>query len=133
MFLRFPSSLKKGFALFMLTAILLTGCGKATASHQPSPIVIGVSLSTSGDFSDDSRYFKQGYELWADTVNRHGGLLGRQVVLKILNDASTPEQVTTNYQTLINVDHVDLLFAPVFFPSDQTSGENCQSLRLRLS
>ena len=112
MFLRFSSSLKKGFALFVLTAILLTGCGRATASHQPSPIVIGVSLSTSGDFSDDSRYFKQGYELWADTVNQHGGLLGRQVVLKILNDASTPEQVTTNYQTLINVDHVDLLFAP---------------------
>ena len=59
-----------------------------------------------------SRYFKQGYQLWADTVNRQGGLLGRPVVLKILNDASTPEQVTTNYQTLINVDHVDLLFAP---------------------
>lgn len=112
MVLRLSMPIKKVLVLFVLITILLVGCGRSTASHQPKPIVIGVSLSTSGDFSDDSRYFQQGYELWADTVNSHGGLLGRPVVLKILNDASTPEQVTTNYQTLITVDHVDLLFAP---------------------
>ena len=37
MFRRFPRSLKKGLALFMLTTILLTGCGKTTASHQAKP------------------------------------------------------------------------------------------------
>ncbi|HEY5001744.1 MAG TPA: ABC transporter substrate-binding protein, partial [Ktedonobacteraceae bacterium] len=98
------------FVFVVLTSLLwgLTSCGRASATSPIKPIVIGISLSTSGDFSDDSRYFKQGYQLWADTVNSHGGLLGRPVILKILNDASTPEQVTTNYQTLITVDHVDL-------------------------
>ena len=38
--------------------------------------------------------------------------MGRQVKLTILNDASSPNQVVTNYQTLINTDHVDLTFGP---------------------
>jgi branched-chain amino acid transport system substrate-binding protein len=45
-------------------------------------------------------------------VNAHGGLLGHQVVLKILNDASSPTQVVTNYQTLFATDHVTLAFGP---------------------
>ena len=38
--------------------------------------------------------------------------MGRQVKLTILNDASSPNQVVTNYQTLINTDHVDMTFGP---------------------
>ena len=30
----------------------------------------------------------RGYQLWAGTVNAHGGILGRQVELKIVDDAS---------------------------------------------
>ncbi len=114
MFSRFSLTKRTVFVLVLLACILpgLTGCGSTSTTSQRHPIVIGISLSTSGDFSDDSRFFQQGYELWADTINHQGGLLGRPVVLKILNDASTPEQVTTNYQKLITIDHVDLLFAP---------------------
>jgi branched-chain amino acid transport system substrate-binding protein len=86
-----------------------------SASSSPSsstPITIGASLSLTGDFSTDGQYFKQGYELWAGDVNAHGGLMGHQVVLKILNDASSPTQVTTNYQTLFATDHVTLAFGP---------------------
>jgi branched-chain amino acid transport system substrate-binding protein len=50
--------------------------------------------------------------LWAAVVNRHGGLLGHKVRLKIVDDASQPNQVTTNYQNLITRDHVDLVFGP---------------------
>jgi branched-chain amino acid transport system substrate-binding protein len=45
-------------------------------------------------------------------VNAKGGILGRQVKLTILNDGSSSTQVVTNYQTLINSDHVDLTFGP---------------------
>jgi branched-chain amino acid transport system substrate-binding protein len=55
---------------------------------------------------------EKGYELWAKDVNDHGGLLGRQVELKILDDNSSPSKVVTNYQTLIGTDHVDLTFGP---------------------
>ena len=45
-------------------------------------------------------------------MNAHGGLLGRQVTLDILSDTSSTDQVQTNYQKLITVDKVDLVFGP---------------------
>jgi branched-chain amino acid transport system substrate-binding protein len=83
-----------------------------TSSANKTPITIGASLSLTGDFSADGIAYKQGYQLWAADVNKAGGILGRQVKLTILNDASSPNQVVTNYQTLINTDHVDLTFGP---------------------
>ncbi len=83
----------------------------ATATQGP-PIKIGISLSLSGDFSADGQGFQQGYQLWADTVNKNGGLLGRQVQLDIVSDASSPDQVQANYEKLITVDKVDLVFGP---------------------
>ncbi|OIQ80847.1 hypothetical protein GALL_373900 [mine drainage metagenome] len=84
----------------------------AAASATTKPIKIGVSLSLTGDFSADGIAFKQGYVLWAKDINAKGGLLGRKVTLDIVNDASSPVQVATNYQKLISIDHVDLVFGP---------------------
>ncbi|MGC1567935.1 MAG: ABC transporter substrate-binding protein, partial [Trebonia sp.] len=87
----------------------------ASAPADTGPITIGASLSltpASGNFTLDGKAFKKGYELWAKDVNAHGGLLGRQVVLKILDNQSSPNQVVTDYQTLISTDHVDLTFGP---------------------
>ena len=86
--------------------------GGSSSAAAAGPITIGASLSLSGDFSTDGQAFKKGYELWAKDVNAAGGILGRQVQLTILDDASDPNQATTNYQTLINTDHVDLTFGP---------------------
>lgn len=95
-----------------LTLLFMTACGSTPARAFRPPIKIGISISYSGDFSDDGRLFVQGYQLWANTVNQHGGLLGRPVQLDIVSDASSPAQVQTNYQKLITVDHVDLVFGP---------------------
>jgi branched-chain amino acid transport system substrate-binding protein len=75
-------------------------------------ITIGASLSLSGDFSADGQAFKRGYQLWANHVNATGGLLGCQVKLDIVSDASSPAQVATNYEKLISSDHADLVFGP---------------------
>lgn len=101
-------------------ALVVAGCSSSAkpatstsgSAVNKTPIKIGVSLSLTGDFSADGKAFQQGYELWAKTVNANGGLLGRQVTLDIANDASSPVQVVTNYQKLISVDHVDLVFGP---------------------
>ena len=61
------------------------------AAPTGNPIKIGASLSLSGDFSDDSKAFQQGYQLWADTVNKNGGLLGRPVQMDIVSDASSTD------------------------------------------
>lgn len=86
--------------------------GAQAKSHALAPIKIGISLSLSGDFSADGNAFEQGYQLWANDVNAHGGLLGHKVQLDIVSDASSPTQVVTNYQKLITNDHVALTFGP---------------------
>lgn len=96
-----------------LVLIVCAACGgPATGNQTKAPIKIGISLSLSGDFSSDGQAFKQGYQLWADALNKNGGLLGRPVQLDIVSDASSAQQVVTNYQKFINVDKVDLVFGP---------------------
>src|SRR6266849_4163015 len=114
-----PRTFMSTIGVFMVALFVLSACGggptgtSPTPTSQPQgPIKIGISLSLSGDFSADGKAFQQGYQLWADTVNKNGGLLGRQVQLDILSDASSTTQVVTNYQKLINVDHVDLVLGP---------------------
>jgi branched-chain amino acid transport system substrate-binding protein len=102
---------------FIAAASLLlaafAACGPATStSTNTAPIKIGFTVSLTGDFSADGKAIQQGYELWRDTINAHGGLLGRKVELDMLDDASNAEQVTTDYQKLITVDKVDLTFGP---------------------
>jgi branched-chain amino acid transport system substrate-binding protein len=98
----------------LLASVLLavTCVASATAAPSAQPLKIGISLSFSGDFADPGKAARRGYELWASTVNARGGILGRQVQLKFVDDTSSPTQVVTNYQNLITRDHVDLVFGP---------------------
>jgi len=87
--------------------------GAASTAGSKQPLVIGISLSLTGDFGDTGKAAEKGYELWADQVNKSGGILGRQVQLKIVDDTTSANQVVTNYQSLITQDHVNLVFGPV--------------------
>ena len=92
-----------------------TTSGTSPTSNSTGPITIGASLSLSpanGPFTADGLAFQKGYNLWAKDVNAHGGLLGRQVKLTILNDHGLVNEVVSNYQTLFGKDHVDLAFGP---------------------
>jgi branched-chain amino acid transport system substrate-binding protein len=93
-------------------ALAATGTQAAPQRGASAPLRIGISLSSSGDFSDPSKAVLRGYKLWAAYVNAHGGILGRQVQLKVADDASSPSQVVSNYQNLITRDHVDVVFGP---------------------
>jgi branched-chain amino acid transport system substrate-binding protein len=111
-------------ALTAVTALAAMAAAACSSSGSPSgtsssssanktPIVIGTSLSLTGDFSADGQAFQRGYQLWVDNVNSHGGLLGgRQVKLDITNDASDPTTVTANYTKMIAQDKVNLVFGP---------------------
>jgi branched-chain amino acid transport system substrate-binding protein len=95
--------------------LLLTACGGggsaggAGGGAPGSPLVIGISLPLTGDFSQPGTEAKRGYEIWRDLVNGKGGLLGRQVQLKIVDDASNQDTVVTDYTKLITQDKVNLL------------------------
>jgi branched-chain amino acid transport system substrate-binding protein len=83
-----------------------------SAPHSSAPLVIGASISLTGDFADSGKAVERGYQLWAKEVNAKGGILGRQVTMKLVDDASSPTQVVSNYQNLINRDKVNLVFGP---------------------
>jgi branched-chain amino acid transport system substrate-binding protein len=87
----------------------------STASRDHSaagPVLIGISLSLSGDFSDEGKAAMRGYKLWQAYQNAHGGLLGRKINLKIVDDTSSPNQAVTNYTNLITKDKVDFVLGP---------------------
>ena len=97
----------------MVAALALSACGsrpsEQAAATSTKPIVIGISLPLTGDFSQPGGEAKRGYEVWQKQVNAKGGLLGRQVQLKIVDDASSQDTVVSDYTKLITQDKVDLL------------------------
>jgi len=76
------------------------------------PIRIGASLPLSGRFSEPGSAARDGYEVWAAMVNESGGLLGRQVELMVLDNASDQDTAVADYEKLITVDEVDLVVGP---------------------
>ena len=106
-----------GLAAVAAAVILVAaGCGSGGdavgALKARPPIVIGISLSLTGSFSADGNAYNRGYHLWQADINSHGGILGRQVKLIVLNDNSSTTKVVTNYDTLVSKDHVALTFGP---------------------
>jgi branched-chain amino acid transport system substrate-binding protein len=118
-------------SMAVVAALVAAGCGadgksvSAAGAVRNGSLKVGVSLSMTGDFSDSGKAARRGYELWAETVNAKGGILGRRVALKVVDDASSPNQVVSNYQNLITKDHVDLVFGPfsslLTIPSSQVA------------
>jgi branched-chain amino acid transport system substrate-binding protein len=99
--------------LAVVVGLGLTACGsrpsEKAAADTSKPIVVGISLPLTGDFSQPGGEAKRGYEVWAGQVNKAGGILGRQVQLKIVDDASNQDTVVTDYTKMITQDKVDLL------------------------
>jgi branched-chain amino acid transport system substrate-binding protein len=92
----------------------LSACSTSSTNSlaNKTPITVGYSASLTGSFAADGKALQQGFQIWANTVNASGGLLGRPVQLVGLDDGSAVNRVTANYQTLITKDHVDLLLGP---------------------
>jgi branched-chain amino acid transport system substrate-binding protein len=105
--------MRRGLAVpaFVLAAVLVAaGCtGGGGGGETSKPLVIGASLPGTGDFAQPGEASKRGYTIWQDMVNSGGGLLGRQVQLKIVDDASSQDTVVSDYNRLISQDKVDLL------------------------
>jgi len=116
-------------------AVLLavSACGSkpsesASSGSSKDPIVIGISLPLTGDFSQPGGEARKGYEIWRDQVNADGGLLGRKIELKITDDASNQDTVVTDYTKLITQDKVDLLLGTfstlLNFPASAVAEKN---------
>jgi len=118
---RTTSHRTRGMLGAAVAAVLLaSGCGLSGASDAggsaDDPIVIGMSPPLSGPAADRAKPGMAGYQYWADEVNANGGLLGRQVELKVLDDGFDQQTAISDYNRLISQDKVDLLLGT--FSSD---------------
>ena len=82
------------------------------ALAQQGPIKIGMSMAQTGGLAGGGKASLLGIEIWRDEVNAKGGLLGRKVELVVYDDKSSASETPAIYAKLLDVDKVDLLFAP---------------------
>src|SRR6516164_813521 len=93
-------------------AIVLLGLALG-ARAEDRPIKIGMSMPQTGGLAGGGKASLLGIEIWRDDVNAKGGLLGgRKVELVVYDDKSSASETPAIYSKLIDVDKVDLLFAP---------------------
>ncbi|MEY2656449.1 MAG: hypothetical protein RLZZ395_191 [Pseudomonadota bacterium] len=76
---------------------------------QSGPIKIGGTLPLTGGNASIGKVAQATAQIWADDVNKRGGLLGRKVELVIYDDQTNPTLVPGLYTKLLDVDKVDLL------------------------
>ena len=74
-----------------------------------SPLRIGYGLSLSGALASNGKTARLAHQIWQETVNTTGGLLGRPVELLCLDDQTNPTLVSGIYQRLLDVEKVDLV------------------------
>jgi branched-chain amino acid transport system substrate-binding protein len=71
-----------------------------------------MSMPQTGGLAGGGKASLLGIEIWRDDINAKGGLLGRKVELVVYDDKSSASETPAIYSKLIDVDKVDLLFAP---------------------
>src|SRR3954463_7283085 len=87
------------------------GLTSSVRAQQP-PIKIGMSMPQTGGLAGGGKASLLGIEIWRDDVNARGGLLGRKVELVVYDDKSSASETPAIYSKLLDIDKVDLLFAP---------------------
>lgn len=100
--------------LLLLGAVVLA----ATAAHAESgvsarQILIGQNISLQGGKNEYGVAVLDGMSSYLQEVNAHGGVHGRQIVLKTLDDDAKSAQAEANARTLIEQDRVFIMFGSI--------------------
>ena len=108
----------RGLALLVTFAIVLglpAGSWRPAVDAQTKEFRVGCALSMSGIFSRDAALFKETYDLWADTVNKAGGIKVKgtayPVRITYYDDESSPQKSAQLIERLATSDKVDLILA----------------------
>src|SRR5258706_10056833 len=96
-----------------ITRLVFLALAAATSPAQAqAPIVVGAVVSQTGLNADLAADYGKALKLWEAEVNAGGGLLGRPVELRLLDDASQATRVAELYRRLIVEERAQLLIGP---------------------
>jgi branched-chain amino acid transport system substrate-binding protein len=97
-------------AALALLVLLPLSLARAEPGVTATTILIGQSVSLSGPTGPLGQEMQAGAAAYFKYVNQHGGVNGRTIVLKTLDDGYEVDRTVANVKTLINQDHVFALF-----------------------
>ena len=95
---------------------------------QPAPIVVGAAVSQTGALADLAADYRKALLLWQDEINAAGGLLGRRVELRLLDDESDARRSGELYAELIQ-GKADLLIGPYGSAATLMAGAQAERAR----
>ena len=84
----------------------------AAPAMAQEPLLIGATVSETGMLADLAGEYRKGLVLWQEETNRSGGIHGRNVQLKLVDDASDAIKVGKLYVELIRQGNADALLGP---------------------
>lgn len=96
----------------MRGGLLALWLAASPAWAQPAPVLVGAVVSESGQLADLAGDMRKALILWQEKINTEGGLLGRPVELRLLDDRSEASTALGLYAQLVERDRVDLLIGP---------------------
>lgn len=96
-----------------VAAVLLLAAMHAFAEEDgitPDSILLGRSAGITGAQAGPVQENGAGAQLYFDAVNKRGGVFGRKIILKTLDDGYDPKRTVANVKELITKDKVFALF-----------------------
>ena len=81
----------------------------ATSVSAKEPIKIGFGMALTGGLAGGGKQSLVAMEMWADEINKKGGILGRPVKLIYYDDQTKASTVPGIYAKLLDVDKVDFV------------------------
>jgi ABC-type branched-subunit amino acid transport system substrate-binding protein len=100
--------LRRSWAVLILSGLLHMAWAEEGVSD--NSILIGQTIGLTGTAAGTVKEMNQGAAAYIAEVNRQGGVNGRKIELRILDDQYLPEKAAANAKTLIEKDQVFVLF-----------------------
>jgi branched-chain amino acid transport system substrate-binding protein len=87
------------FAIAVSLSLILSSCAQPMATTET--IKIGLQAPLTGDFAAEGQWAKQSVEIAAKLINDKGGVLGKNVEIVVVDDASNPKDSALAAQKVI--------------------------------
>jgi branched-chain amino acid transport system substrate-binding protein len=99
--------------LFACIALLNTNLASAQDGVSKNSILIGQNITLQGGKNDYGMAVMAGMETYFIGINARGGINGRQIVLKTLDDDNKSDKAEANARQLVEKDNVFILFGSI--------------------
>ncbi len=104
------------FACILSVIFVSIGCSAKVQDEAENSILFGAAVSLTGRYAREGRMVQEGYDLWAEEINKRGGIqVGDKkytVKIKYYNDESDIDVNKAVTEKLITTDKVNFLLGP---------------------